>query len=55
MVWPTIREEAVKDGLDAISLTDHLEYQPFSRDIPNPDRNRVYLVAKDFTIGLIKQ
>lgn len=50
LVWPTIRvEEAVKDGLDAISLTDHLEYQPFSRDIPNPDRNRVYIVAKDFT------
>ena len=50
LVWPTIRvEEAIKDGLDAISLTDHLEYQPFSRDIPNPDRNRVYLVAKDFT------
>lgn len=50
LVWPTIRvEEAVKDGLDAISLTDHVEYQPFSRDIPNPDRNRVYLVAKDFT------
>ena len=50
LVWPTIRvEEAVKDGLDAISLTDHLEYQPFSRDIPNPDRNRVYLVAKGFT------
>ena len=50
LVWPTIRvEEAVKDGLDAISLTDHLEYQPFSKDIPNPDRNRVYIVAKDFT------
>lgn len=50
LVWPTIRvEEAVKDGLDAISLTDHLEYQPFSKDIPNPDRNRVYKVAKDFT------
>ena len=50
LVWPTIRvEEAVKDGLDAISLTDHLEYQPFSKDVPNPDRNRVYKVAKDFT------
>ena len=50
LVWPTIRvEEAVKDGLDAISLTDHLEYQPFSKDIPNPDRNKVYKVAKDFT------
>ena len=49
LVWPTIRvEEAIKDGLDAISLTDHLEYQPFSKDIPNPDRNRVYNVAKSF-------
>ena len=49
LVWPTIRvEEAIKDGLDAISLTEHLEYQPFSKDIPNPDRNRVYNVAKSF-------
>ena len=49
LVWPTIRvDEAVKDGLDAISLTEHLEYQPFAKDIPNPDRNRAYLVANDF-------
>ena len=48
-VWPTIRvEEAIKDGLDAISLTEHLEYQPFSKDIPNPDRNRAYNIAKSF-------
>ncbi len=45
-VWPTIRvEEAVKDGLDAISLTEHLEYQPHKTDIPHPDRNRAYNLA----------
>ena len=48
-VWPTIRvEEAIKDGLDAISLTEHLEYQPYSEDISNPDRNRAYNIAKSF-------
>ncbi len=45
-VWPGIRvEEALKDGLDAISITDHLEYQPHSKDIPHPDRNRGYELA----------
>ena len=49
LVWPTIRiDEALKDGIDVISLTDHLEFQPFAKDIPNPDRNRAYLVANDF-------
>ena len=48
-VWPTIRvQESFKDGLDAISLTEHLEYQPYSADIPNPDRNRSYHVAKKY-------
>ncbi len=46
-VWPTIRvEESVKDGLDAISLTEHLEYQPHKADIPHPDRNRAYMLAQ---------
>ena len=45
-VWPSIRvTEAVKDGLDAISITDHLEYQPHEEDIPHKDRNRSYQVA----------
>ncbi|MCB0472424.1 MAG: PHP domain-containing protein [Flavobacteriaceae bacterium] len=45
-VWPSIRVlEALRDGLDAISLTDHLEYQPHKQDIPNPDRNRTYQIA----------
>lgn len=40
-VWPDIRiEEAVRDGLDALSFTEHLEYQPHGDDLPHPDRNR---------------
>lgn len=35
LVWPSIRvEEAWRDGLDAIALTDHLEYLPHKNDIP---------------------
>jgi hypothetical protein len=42
-VWPRIRiEEALRDGLDAIAITEHLEYQPHIADIPHPDRNRAY-------------
>ncbi len=45
-VWPDIRVmEALMDGLDAISLTEHLEYQPHKADIPHPDRNRSYELA----------
>ena len=47
-VWPTIRvQEALRDNLDAISLTEHLEYQPHKDDIPHPDRNRSYKLAMD--------
>lgn len=45
-VWPTIRvQEALREDLDAISLTEHLEYQPHIADIPHPDRNRAYHLA----------
>lgn len=45
-VWPDIRvQEALMDGLDGISLTEHLEYQPHNDDIPHPDRNRSYDIA----------
>lgn len=48
-VWPDIRvQEAVLDGLDAISLTEHIEYQPHKSDIPHPDRNRSFEVAKEW-------
>ena len=45
-VWPTIRvQEALRENLDAISLTEHLEYQPHKKDIPHPDRNRAHHIA----------
>ncbi len=45
-VWPSIRVmEALRENLDVISLTEHLEYQPHSQDIPHPDRNRSYELA----------
>jgi 3',5'-nucleoside bisphosphate phosphatase len=34
-VWPTVRiDEALRDGLDAIAITDHLEYTPTKDYIP---------------------
>ena len=46
-VWPKIRvAEALRDGLDALAITEHLEYQPHRGDIPHPDRNRAYEDAK---------
>jgi hypothetical protein len=51
-VWADIRvQEALRDGLDAISITDHIEYQPHQQDIPHPDRNRSYELAKRAAIG----
>ena len=48
-VWPNIRVmEANKDGLDVIATTEHLEYQSWISDIPHPDRNRSYELAKGF-------
>ena len=42
-VWPDIRvQEALRDGLDCLAITDHIEYQPHIADIPHPDRNRSY-------------
>ncbi|MGB1168372.1 MAG: PHP domain-containing protein, partial [Flavobacteriaceae bacterium] len=36
-VWPSIRvEEARREGLDLIAMTEHLEYQPHEEDIPHP-------------------
>ena len=42
-VWATIRvSEALRDGLDGLAITEHLEFQPHLADIPHPDRNRAY-------------
>jgi len=46
LVWPTIRaEEAWRDGLDAIALSDHIEYLPHKADIPT-NYARPYEIAK---------
>jgi len=47
-VWPSIRvEEARREGLDLIAMTEHLEYQPHAEDIPHPDRNRSFVIASE--------
>ncbi|MFC2117222.1 Sb-PDE family phosphodiesterase [Bacteroidota bacterium] len=44
-VWPVVRvEEAWAQGLDAISITDHLEYRPNKKEI-EADHNRSYNLA----------
>ena len=51
-VWPNIRvAEALRDGIDALAITEHLEYQPHQADIPNEDRNRAYEEAKAAALG----
>ncbi|MBN2634481.1 MAG: histidinol-phosphatase [Bacteroidales bacterium] len=46
-VWPTIRVgEAVRDGLDAIAITDHLEYMPHKDYIP-ADHNAAWKIAQN--------
>jgi hypothetical protein len=45
-VWPTIRvEEAWRNGLNAIAITDHIEYTPHKKDIPVA-HNRSFEIAK---------
>ncbi|HXK62119.1 MAG TPA: Sb-PDE family phosphodiesterase [Acidobacteriota bacterium] len=45
-VWPSVRaEEAWREGLDAIAITDHIEYQPHKNDIPT-NHSRSFEIAK---------
>lgn len=45
-VWPTVRvEEAWQDGLDVLSITDHIEYLPHKDDM-KIDFNRPYHIAR---------
>lgn len=58
IVWPTTRvEEAWREGLDAIAITDHVEYRPHEKDIP-VQYNRAYdlalPLAQELGIILIK-
>jgi hypothetical protein len=45
-VWPTVRVgEAYRDGLDAIAITDHIEYSPKKDYIP-VDHNAAWKIAE---------
>lgn len=57
-VWPNVRvQEAWKEGLDVISYTEHMEYNPHHEDV-KVDHNRSHdlavNLAKENNIGLIK-
>ena len=44
-VWPDVRvNEAWRDGLDVIAVTDHLEYRPHGKKIEG-DLNEPYRIA----------
>ena len=46
-VWPTVRvDEAWREGLDVIAITDHIEYQPHRDDLPT-QHNRPYELAAE--------
>jgi len=46
LVWPTVRiDEAYREGLDAIAITDHIEYRPHKNDVV-ASHNRSYEIAK---------
>lgn len=58
LVWPTVRvDEAYREGLDAIALTEHIEYRPHQKDIV-ASHNRSFEIAeqaaKNKNILLIK-
>lgn len=55
LVWPDVRsEEAWREGLDAIAITDHVEYLPHRKDLP-PNLERSWEIAAPFgeRLGLV--
>src|SRR5512143_4228955 len=54
-VWPIIRpEEAWREGLDAIAIADHLEYQPHKKDVPtNPNRSFDIAKGRGEALGVV--
>ncbi len=45
-VWPTVRiDEAWRDGLDIVAMTDHIEYRPHNGYLKS-DHNASYIIAK---------
>lgn len=59
IVWPTFRiDEALREGIDIIAITDHIEYRPHKEYMPNASHNASYNVAlpyaKERNIILVK-
>ena len=47
LVWPSVRsEEAWRQGLDVLAITDHIEYQPHKEDLPT-NHNRASEIASE--------
>jgi hypothetical protein len=57
-VWPTVRvQEAWAEGLDAISITDHIEYRPHSKNIVSTHNSSFEIaepLAKELNIILVR-
>ena len=52
LVWPIIRvDEAWREGLDAIAITDHIEYRP-RKEILKGDLNESFKIAKKHGDGI---
>ena len=51
-VWPTMRvSEAWQEGLDAIAITDHIEYRPHKKVVLG-DLNESFKIAKQYGDGI---
>jgi hypothetical protein len=51
-VWPTMRvTEAWQEGLDAISITDHIEYRPH-KNVVIGDLNESFKIAKKYGVSI---
>ena len=51
LVWPTVRvDEAYREGLDVIAISDHIEYRPHKDDI-KASFNRSYDIAEKYAKG----
>ena len=57
-VWPTIRaQEAWEEGLDAMALTDHIEYHPYKKFVEvnhNRSHELIEEISKKNNVILIK-
>ena len=54
LVWPTVRvDEAYREGLDAIAITDHIEYRPHKDIVASHNRSYEVAQPKAESMGII--